>query len=219
MRTVLFDIDGTLFDANSTFDFLDGLQHGRWYQYYRRVGRTLLGRVVNKLSILIFRKDIIRMIGIRCLKNYSHSDLQQMGEIFYENFLKFRSIPEIIKLLNKEKTAGSRVILASATLDFLAEIIKCRVGASACFGTELMYNDGICTGKIQKDRLGHKMDALKEMGVQMPVDLMVTDNVTDVELLRNSLRQVIVVYPRENTRWKKMIATNHFENVEILRHE
>lgn len=219
MRTVLFDIDGTLFDANSTFDFLDGLQHGWWYRCYRMVRRTLLGRVVNKLSILIFHKDIIRMIGIRCLKGHSLSELQHMGEVFYENFLGLRSIPEIMKLLNQERTLGNKVVLASATLDFLAETIKSRVGADACFGTELTYNDGICTGKIKKDRLGHKMNALIEMGVKMPVDLMVTDNVTDVELLRNSLRQVIVVYPRENIRWKKIIATNHFENVEILCYE
>lgn len=70
-RVVLIDIDGTLFNSNSTFDFLDSLPHGKWYGFYRKVGASIFGRIVNKLAIILFSKDIIRMIGINCLKGYS----------------------------------------------------------------------------------------------------------------------------------------------------
>ena len=126
-RVVLIDIDGTLFNSNSTFDFLDSLPHGKWYGFYRKVGASIFGRIVNKLAIILFSKDIIRMIGINCLKGYSQKKLLTLGEEFYDNFLLQRKNSEVFNMLDEEKKNDSKIILASATLDFLSEIIKKRV--------------------------------------------------------------------------------------------
>ena len=214
-RVVLIDIDGTLFNSNSTFDFLDSLPHGKWYGFYRKVGASIFGRIVNKLAIILFSKDIIRMIGINCLKGYSQKKLLTLGEEFYDNFLLQRKNSEVFNMLDEEKKNDSKIILASATLDFLSEIIKKRVMADYAIATELKYKKGCCVGKILKDRLGRKLEALVETGISFPVDMTITDNVTDARLLLDSLSRVIVIYPREANKWARIIKKSNFRNTII----
>ena len=215
-RVVLIDIDGTLFNSNSTFDFLDSLPHGKWYGFYRKVGASIFGRIVNKLAIILFSKDIIRMIGINCLKGYSQKKLLTLGEEFYDNFLLQRKNSEVFNMLDEEKKNDSKIILASATLDFLSEIIKKRVMADYAIATELKYKKGCCVGKILKDRLGRKMEALVETGISFPVDMTITDNVTDARLLLDSLSRVIVIYPREANKWARKY---NFKDAKLLHYE
>lgn len=218
-RVVLIDIDGTLFNSNSTFDFLDSLPHGKWYGFYRKVGASIFGRIVNKLAIILFSKDIIRMIGINCLKGYSQKKLLTLGEEFYDNFLLQRKNSEVFNMLDEEKKNDSKIILASATLDFLSEIIKKRVMADYAIATELKYKKGCCVGKILKDRLGRKMEALVETGISFPVDMTITDNVTDARLLLDSLSRVIVIYPREENKWARIIKKYNFKDAKLLHYE
>lgn len=213
MNTVLIDIDGTLFNSNSTFDFLDSLPHGKWYAKYRKFSSSIIGRIINKLSISLFHKDIVRIIGVSCLKGYSESQLNLLGERFYDDFLLPRKNVEILRMLREEQNKGSRIVLASATLDFLSSIICTKLNADSSTATELNYFGGICQGTIAKDRLGHKREALESQKVSFPVDLTITDNVTDVDLLLRSKNKVIVIYPREANKWKRIKHRYHLENV------
>ena len=213
MNTVLIDIDGTLFNSNSTFDFLDSLPHGVWYAKYRKFSSSIIGRIINNLSMLLFHKDIVRIIGVRCLKGYSVSKLNLLSERFYDDFLLPRKNVEIFEKLKEEQNKGSRIVLASATLDFLSSIICTKLNADISTATELNYFGGICQGTIAKDRLGHKLEALENQGIFFPVSLTITDNVTDVDLLLRSENKVIVIYPREANKWKRIKHRYHFENV------
>lgn len=219
MNTVLIDIDGTLFNSNSTFDFLDSLPHGEWYTKYRKISSSIIGRIINKLSILLFHKDIVRIIGISCLKGYSELQLKLLGERFYDDFLLPRKNVEIFEILKEEQDKGSRIVLASATLDFLSNIICAKLKADSSTATELNYFGGICQGTMAKDRLGHKMEALNNLGISFPVNLTITDNVTDIELLLKSKDIVIVIYPREASKWKRIMQRHHFENVKEVYYE
>ena len=213
MNTVLIDIDGTLFNSTSTCDFLDSLPHGVWYAKYRKFSSSIIGRIINKLSILLFHKDIVRIIGVSCLKGYSVSKLNLLSERFYDDFLLPRKNVEIFEKLKEEQNKGSRIVLASATLDFLSSIICTKLNADISTATELNYFGGICQGTIAKDRLGHKLEALENQGIFFPVSLTITDNVTDVDLLLRSENKVIVIYPREANKWKRIKHRYHFENV------
>lgn len=213
---VLVDIDGTLFDANSTFDFLDSLPNSLIYRIYRRLSKTYAARAVNKLSIYIFKTDIIRAIGIHRLRGFSQEELNCLGETFYDTYLIRKRISSVFKMVDEEKCRGKRIILASATMDFLSDIIKRKTGADFCIGTELSYINGICTGRIAKDRLGEKITALKSAGISFPVDLTITDNITDCELLCLSERKTIIVYPKERNRWRKLIKKYNYDRVMIL---
>lgn len=219
MNTALIDIDGTLFNSNSTFDFLDTLPHGRWYKYYKKISFSILGRIINKLSIITLHKDVVRIIGISCLKGYSRKQLIDLGEKFYEDFLESRKNDEVFDILESTKGNGTRIVLASATLDFLSEIICRRVGASAAIATELYYEDDLCLGTIAKDRLGHKKTALIESGVSFPVDLIITDNVTDAALLPLCRYKVIIVYPRERKKWGKILEAGKYQDVKFICYE
>lgn len=218
-NTVLVDIDGTLFNCNSTFDFLDSLSHGRWYRVYKKISSSVLGRIINKISIILTHKDVVRIIAVRTLKGIERNKLYELGEEFYDNFLLPRKIQSVFDMLTEERKKDSYIILASATLDFLAEIIKGRLNADGCISTNLVYKDDFCQGVISHDRLGHKMEALKEIGITFPVDLVVTDNITDESLLSKSKRQVVIVYPREAHKWKRILGNHKFENINVLHYE
>lgn len=91
--------------------------------------------------------------------------------------------------------------------------------ADYAIATELKYKKGFCVGKIMKDRLGRKMEALVETGISFPVDMTITDNVTDARLLLDSLSRVIVIYSREANKWARIIKKYNFKDAKLLHYE
>lgn len=86
--------------------------------------------------------------------------------------------------------------MASATFDFIADVVANRLEIPIYFGTELAYdNQGIFKGKILKDRLGHKYQALNDMGLKSPFYKVITDNITDMDIINCSKTVDLIIYP------------------------
>lgn len=219
-KIILVDIDGTIYNANTTFDFLDYyFNKERDYRIFRKWSCSLFGRVINKLSILIFHIDIIRTIGIRRLNGYDKSTLMEMGEKFYVDVLVDVKHKAIIDAVKDKQDKGKSIVLASATLDFLAEMIATKLHADRYICTELNYHEGVCSGRMKKDRLGHKIEALREIGIQFPVGFMFTDNITDSELLQECTEGFVIVYPSERTKWFRYREKYHLNHIHFIQHE
>ncbi len=218
--TILVDIDGTLFDANTTFDFLDHYFGDSWsYRLFRRFSKTFIGRVINKLSIVICHVDMIRTIGVRRLKGYSITDLRNRGEGFYEDYLVKKKHEDVIDAVKNEQALGYHIVLASATLDFLARMIAEKINADGYTSTELLYENGICLGLIKSDRLGQKEEALQKIGITFPVKKTYTDNITDIYLLGKSEEGVVIVYPKERRKWLRLKERHHLSHIIFIQHE
>ncbi len=216
---VLVDIDGTIYDANTTFDFFDYYFKCSWkYRWFRWCSKTFIGRAINKTSITVCGYDMIRGVGVKWLKGYSKESLANMAETFYNNFLQNKIHRRIVDIINEEKIAGKKVILASATLDFISELIKNKIGADGCISTELYYENDVCRGSIKYDRLGYKEAALIKLGVLFPVYKTITDNVTDCNILQKSENCVVIEYPKERKKWNRLIKTFSFSKLCILEH-
>ena len=67
-RLVIFDICGTLFFSNTSFDFLDLIVQAKSYSLFRKVSKTIFARIINKVSVLLLKKDLIRSIAVLYIK-------------------------------------------------------------------------------------------------------------------------------------------------------
>src|SRR5687768_6540713 len=123
MKLAVIDICGTLYDSNTTIDFI------RWYSRKDKPGFLLSlvdtwgFKFLNKVLYRLFKLDLIRAIKIQKLKGLSKADLDALSELFYQEILLERKRHDIHAQVAEFEKRGYHVILASATLDFIAEKI------------------------------------------------------------------------------------------------
>jgi HAD superfamily phosphoserine phosphatase-like hydrolase len=210
MKLAVIDICGTLYDSNTTFDFI------KWYSRRRHKNkdhlfslmRTLPAKAVNKCSMSLLKIDLIRVILIKLLNGLDRSFLQEEAEVFYQEFLLSRRRTDILTIVETLGKDGYDLILVSATLDFLAEKIAEKLNIERFFSSTLHYDDGICTGKIKEDLLGRKEIILTSIMQQYDEVLTITDNKSDLALINKSSYSYIIS-PRKDVRyWEQRLKDN-----------
>lgn len=206
-RKIGFDICGTLFDSNTTFDFLDFL-HASGYidSDYRRI-RTLPFIVLNKLSLKVLGFDFVKFLSLRALTGISDKNLKLFSKEFYDSFLIKKHNIEVIELLNKYKNDGCLIIFVSATIDCLAQEIADRLGADSVISSKLEMINDLATGRLLIDIYGDKLRYLPGH-----LDFYISDNLNDVSILRNSKEYVVVTKKKNIGYWKKMMG-NDFNRI------
>lgn len=211
-KIYIFDICGTLFQSNTTFDFLNFfLSDDKGYQRFKKIYKTLIWRILNKIIKRIFYCDLTRILAVKYLKGYHKDELLKAANNFYENLLSTKKNTIIHNELNEKlNDKTSTVILASATLDFIAETIAQKLNCPTFYSTSLIYdNKGYCKGSIKDDLLGRKLKKLSGK-YQRPFEEVYTDDISDISLLINSQKQYIISYPKTIYRWKKIIKRHQW---------
>lgn len=66
----VFDICGTIFKSNTTFDFLTFWlsPRSKYYSSFDKIRKTFIWKVINKITRTYFHVDITRVIALRFLK-------------------------------------------------------------------------------------------------------------------------------------------------------
>ncbi len=187
---IIFDICGTLYNSNTTMDFCE----------YRAVGikkkilklsKTILAKVINKLSVKFFNFDLIRVLHIRSLKDLDINALQKDANDFVEQYLENKKIEEVHDILkNYDK---NDVILVSATIDIIANAIAQKLGGLKYISTTLEYKEDKCLGKIKDDLLGNKQHYFKNQ----EIEFIITDNKSDLDLCKMA-KEVVIVSKKKN---------------------
>ena len=175
------DICWTLFYSNTTYDFLH--IKGSWW---------------NSLLFKLFGIDLARKRGTRKLKGYTREELLAQAETFYRDYLEPRKIKPVWDLVSQTK---NDIILVSGTLDIIAEVVAKHIGAKAFYATELEFKDGVCTGRY-RDFLLRKKELLKTG--RLKPHTVITDNLTDIDLIRHATDATIVTY-NNRARWQKIL--------------
>lgn len=202
MGKVVFDICGTMYKSNTTFDFLDFFFSGnKGYLKARRLSRLFFVRAVNKIIILLTGKDILRCYFVSYLKGVSRHRLQEQSNLFYRQCLSGREIDFTISKLN-EINACCDIILASATLDCIAKVIADKYNVSY-ISSELEFINDICTGRMSVDLLGKKHQYFKGK-----IDLVVTDNKSDFKLIQLAEKSIVISNSRNKLFWVKKRMKN-----------
>ncbi|GAA3948337.1 HAD-IB family phosphatase [Chitinophaga oryziterrae] len=210
MKLAVIDICGTLFDSNTTFDFI------KWYLHRQNKNRDRLFslmrmlpvKALNKCSIQFLKLDVVRIILIRLLNGLDKVFLKEEAKAFYQEFLLSRKRSEILSIVETLREQGYDLILVSATLDFIAEEIAEKLNIRQFFSTTLYYKDGICSGKIKEDLLGRKEIILTSIMKQYKEVLTITDNKSDLSLINQSSHSYIISLRKDVHYWEQRLKEN-----------
>lgn len=207
MEKIAFvDICGTLYRSNTTMDFLS--RKSAWFARFRR---NLPVRLFSKFSRSVFSYDYIRVKGVKELNGMTKVALQQEAKDFYTSFLEERKLEETHALIDSLRKDGYKIILISATLDFLAAHIAEKVHADAVYATTLDYADDVCNGIIGQDLLGRKHFLAERLVRELSGSediVVVTDDRTDLLLARMANRVVVVTPQGGDDFWKERLGKN-----------
>lgn len=215
-KIYLFDICGTLYNSNTTFDFLSYLLgEKKTYCLFDRFRSFWIWRGFNRLSRKILHKDITRMLALRYLKGYTREELLHAANAFYHEILIPKQNDSIIAnlksfLLNPE----NEVIIVSATIDVIAEIISQHLLCKKWYSSQLLFENGVCKGKLESDLLGEKL--YKVFGNFYPIfESVYTDDISDLALLELAKNKNIIIYSKTVNRWKQIVRQKQW-NVNFI---
>ena len=215
-RTVLIDICGTLFDSNTTLDFLDFLLCSRSYRLLRRMARSLPWRAFNRGFRRLTGRDPTREMLLRHLRGYTRQELATAAEAFYETCLVARIRPRLQEIVAEVKAAGYEPCLASATLDCIARTVARRWGIGRCCASELDYDGDRCTGRLRRDLQGRQPEYPQEGGNPPPLSLTLTRERPEMPPLRPSERGVLVAPRKRAAPGRRDPGKNRITRYQIL---
>lgn len=178
-RPILVDVCWTLYRSNTTFDFLDWLIHDPGYLRLRRWGRSRWG---HRLVVGILRltgHDVQRMLALRYLRPYSEKTISDKAQEFVDSVLSKRQIPASWDIIR-----GRRVVLATGTMPFIAQVVAQQTNA------ETVYAGDIFKHNIRNQYTDYDI---------------LTDNISDIELVHGAQHAYIVVYNNE-ARWQQLLG-------------
>jgi phosphoserine phosphatase len=196
-KLIIFDVCGTLYDSNTTFDFI---------KFFRRdsIYIKLLGWRPIKLLLVALGKvislDIYRSLFIYSLKGIERTTLIEAANDFYEHVLQYKKIDVTHQLLERSKQQiGVDVLYCSASLDIIVQVISERLGGRYQASSLSFSSDGICSGFLSNDLLGKKDVSFKDMDIELTV----TDNISDLALLKISKNSFVLSKKKHISFWQE----------------
>lgn len=198
----LVDICGTLYRSNTTFDFLAFFFHSkRWHKIVEAFRSIRVFMILNALVMKLLHKDILRIWAISHLDGFSHDELLQMAILFHKDFLLQRENKEVMDIIRVEKKRGKKIVIVSATLDVIADVVAEYLEADVVLSSKLSYNNNICNGCLSEDLLANKLRILTEFGENPPYWGVITDNYSDADIIMKSQNAYLVQYRGRHDRW------------------
>lgn len=194
MQNKIFDICGTLYNSNTTMDFCEYRCNNRFKKTLLKLSKTLPSKALNKILLILFDLDMIRVLHVSSLKNRTKKELEKDAELFVDNYLEDRKITEVHNKL--KEFSKDEIILVSATVEPVAKAISQKLGNVKYMATTLKYQDDICLGIIKDDLLGNKQNYFKDSNV----DFIITDNKSDLPLCKTA-KDVIIVSKEKNLKF------------------
>lgn len=196
MKKNICDVCWTLYRSNTTFDFIDYFYKDKPFN----LKKYILDFFVIKFFILslgkVVGKDIYRYLYISLLNGVSRKELLFFSKKFYSDFLITKKINftfEMIETISQD----SEIILCSASLDIIVYEISKRLNVKF-IATQLVFEDDICTGKIESDLLGNK----NNLFLNNEIDTVITDNLSDYKLVKLAKKSVILSTQKNVRFWE-----------------
>lgn len=216
-KIILLDICGTIYRSNTTFDFLDYFfANNIWYKLFRFLFQSRPVKLVNKIIAALCKCDFIRYFSVKFLKGYDEQDILQKAAYFCKEILENKKQNKIIEIINQNINQQNHIIIVSATLDCVAVQVAKTFGINDYYASELEYRDNICTGKIKNDLLDCKLVKIQEKGIMPPFELTISDNFTDIELMKHSKYSCIISRTKRKRKWEKILKRNILNGYEVI---
>ncbi len=194
MNVLLVDVCHTLYDANTTYGFLDRClvtNPGYAVLMKRR------GSVFERVKARLFPgQDIIRQQAVALLAGAPKQSLTEAAHDYVQTLSGITPVQDYIR---GQQADGVQVYLVSSSLDLLVDAIAQQLGVAGWFASRLGFNQGVCSGKLESDLTGTKDRIIREHFADAAAIEFVSDNFSDANCipLVQSFRPV---YARQNLR-------------------
>ncbi|EFE3927404.1 hypothetical protein CHZ71_001659 [Escherichia coli] len=192
---VVFDVCGTLYLSNTTFDYVVFV-HRKQKKYTKLIKclllRSLFGKLLHKLRICSLRKHFLKT-----LEGYEKSILEELANLFYDEFLIFKEKNEVMALLERYK--HEKIILMSASVDTVINVIAKKLNVEAV-SSKLEFIDNKSTGLLE-----YNLKGIKHLQTNNPVSLIVTDNFSDINLIKLADTAVIISKAKDKNKWRVLL--------------
>lgn len=184
MKIAIFDVCGTLYNSNTTFDFLDNyFSNNKKYLFFRKISNLFIVKVLNHYIYKYMKIDIIRIYGTSFLKNETINNIHDYSKKFVYKNLEPKIKSNIYDMLKTYKNNNYKIILMSGSYEFIIEHVSSYVGADSFFASELEKSDTLYYGSYKKDILLNKYQLLKENFPNITELIVISDNKTDLNLM------------------------------------
>lgn len=212
----IFDICDTLYQSNTTFDFIDFylaetrqsakrvfLKSVRWKYSPVFLLLLLLGRIT--------KSDWHKTVSLLLLKGEKAENLDRYANSFFDKVLNSKCITATHQILQEAKLAGNKIYLVSSTIEPVAKAIAVRLGVEF-FSSELKLESGIFTGMLANDITGQKEKVLKQFLGEISYSV-VTDNISDYKLVAAAEHKYVVIQNQKHIKnWKALNPVLIFPN-------
>jgi len=206
----LFDLDGTLCRGHIWKGF-----HKYYTKYRKRKMPSLLVFMIThmalwllvKCKLLSREKYILKWAEDfnNIFKGASKKEIFEISQWVVDNYLTELLRSDIVNILQQHKQQGHIVLLISATIRQLLEIVGQRLGVSNIIGTELEIVDDIYSGKVSKPicfgegkaKLFQKFINQNDLNVDLSSSFAYADSIFDISLLK-LVGHPIATYPDKN---------------------
>jgi phosphatidylglycerophosphatase C len=151
----VFDLDGTIAKQQTFLPFLRGLS----------AGRTAVGLAVASpwMAWSLWDRDRRdeakeRLLGV-ALRSLVVADVGAAADQFADSLVSGGLTPEVIERVDHHRSSGHRLVIASASPEFVVEPIARRLGFDDVIATRLEVVDGYYTGRYDglNVRAGEKL--------------------------------------------------------------
>lgn len=152
------------------------------------------------------------------LNGYSYEELYNAASLFYDQYLVYHKNIEVWNLLNYYlQNCKSEIVICSATLDFIADAIANKMHIELHISSRLLYTlNAKCKGKILVDLYGMKKSALQAKNISPPFEAVFTDDISDIELLKFSVRRFVIVSKKKRHKWDVLLKKSDIINYKYL---
>ncbi len=142
----IFDFCGTLFEGNTTKDYLAFLAAKSSARYKaKHYAYWLVAKLLKDLKVI--DPDGYITIRVKTLRGFSRHVLVEQAQAFLDEYLSKRANQEILGLLLHLNTAGKGPIVLSNTLSLILRPFAEKHGLTRCYGSEIAFDaQGKCTG-------------------------------------------------------------------------
>lgn len=202
-RLAVFDVCDTLFYSNTTHDFIAFVVSGPEYSLFLRIAYLLLlGRLSPLRYVLIAISvwsgwDVPRALGLRFLSGLTYVELEKAADLFTSSFLSNVKVSQTQNMLRAARDAGFRVVLCSSSIEPIVLAIGRDMGDVDCVGSKLEFHDGIFSGLVSKDTTGRKAEIVRDSYPGAKIELAVSDNLSDIDLLLLAENAFAVIHSSE----------------------
>jgi HAD superfamily phosphoserine phosphatase-like hydrolase len=197
-KIAAFDVCGTIYNSNTTFDFLKYyFKDNEKYSIFRNFTNTIPVRLINKAFVFLFKKDFVRTFATSFLKNESLDKIEIASEYFVTKHLKDRFILPTIELLKRYKDKDYQIVLISASYDFIVKYVAKEVGADFFFASVLSQKNGLSNGTYKEDLQYNKSQYFFSRYENIEEFVFITDNKSDLDLI-NLANIVYIITPERN---------------------